>query len=96
MTCFDFNVVTQPDGDVKSNLLMRVLESFESIKIIRQAVANMPEGKVVNRDWEMFDTDLIEKSINDEILTAPLKVYKATTGNYSGMIGAALLALEAV
>ena len=31
---FDFNVITQPDGDVKSNLLMRVLESFEAIKII--------------------------------------------------------------
>jgi len=60
---FDFNVVTQPDGDVKSNLLTRVFESFEAIKIIRQAVANIPEGKVVNRDWEMFDTDIIESYI---------------------------------
>ncbi|WP_292882607.1 hypothetical protein, partial [Methanobrevibacter sp. UBA188] len=60
---FDFNVVTQPDGDVKSNLLMRALESFESIKLIRQAIANIPEGKVVNRDWEMFDTDITESYI---------------------------------
>ena len=60
---FDFNVVTQPDGDVKSNLVMRALESFESIKIIRQAIANIPEGKVINRDWEMFDTDMIESYI---------------------------------
>ena len=60
---FDFNVITQPDGDVKSNLLMRALESFESIKIIRQAIANIPEGKVVNRDWEMFDTDINESYI---------------------------------
>ena len=60
---FDYNVVTQPDGDVKSNLIMRALESFESIKIIRQAIANLPEGKVINRDWEMFDTDLIESYI---------------------------------
>ncbi|MBR2558718.1 MAG: nickel-dependent hydrogenase large subunit [Methanobrevibacter sp.] len=60
---FDFNVITQPDGDVKSNLLMRALESFESINIIRQAIANIPEGKVVNRDWEMFDTDFIESYI---------------------------------
>ncbi len=60
---FDFNIVTQPDGDVKSNFLMRALESFESIKIIRQAIANIPEGKVVNRDWEMFDTDIIESYI---------------------------------
>ena len=60
---FDYNVVTQPDGDVKSNLLMRALESFESIKIIRQAIANIPEGKVVNRDWEMFDTGINESYI---------------------------------
>ena len=60
---FDFNVVTQPDGDVKSNLLMRALESFESIKIIRQAIENIPEGKVINRDWEMFDIDVTESYI---------------------------------
>lgn len=60
---FDFNVITQPDGDVKSNLVMRALESFESIKIIRQAIANIPEGKVINRDWEMFDTDITESYI---------------------------------
>ncbi len=60
---FDFNIITQPDGDVKSNLIMRALESFESIKIIRQAIANIPEGKVINRDWEMFDTGLNESYI---------------------------------
>ena len=60
---FDFNVITQPDGDVKSNLIMRALESFESIKIIRQAIANIPDGKVINRDWEMFDTDINESYI---------------------------------
>ena len=60
---FDFNVVTQPDGDVKSNLLMRALESFESIKIIRQVIANIPEGKLVNHDWEMVDTDITESYI---------------------------------
>ncbi|WP_296858004.1 nickel-dependent hydrogenase large subunit [uncultured Methanobrevibacter sp.] len=60
---FDFNVITQPDGDVKSNLLMRALESFESIKIIRQAIANIPEGKVVNKAWDMFDTDIVESYI---------------------------------
>lgn len=60
---FDFNVITQPDGDVKSNLVMRALESFESIKLIRQAIANIPEGKVINRDWEMFDVELSESYI---------------------------------
>lgn len=60
---FDFNVITQPDGDVKSNLMMRALESFESIKIIRQVIEDLPEGKVVNHDWEMVDTDIIDSYI---------------------------------
>ncbi len=42
---------------------------------------------------EFIDTEYLEKNINAEILTAPTKVYKATTGNYAGMIGAALLGL---
>lgn len=60
---FDFDIITQPDGDVKSNLLMRVLESFESIRILRQAIKNIPEGKVVDRSWEMVDTDIIKSYI---------------------------------
>lgn len=60
---FDFNIITQPYGDVKSNLIMRALESFEAIKIIRQAIGNLPEGSVVTHDWDMFDTDIIESYI---------------------------------
>ena len=60
---FDFELITQPDGDVKSSILMRVLESFESIKIIRQAIKNIPEGPITNRNWEMFDTDIIKSYI---------------------------------
>lgn len=60
---FDFELITQNDGDVKSNLLMRVLESFEAIKIIRQAIKNLPEGPITNRNWEMQDTDIIKSYI---------------------------------
>lgn len=60
---FDFDIITQPDGDVKSNLLMRVLESFEAIKILRQAIKNIPEGKVADRSWEMVDIDIIKSYI---------------------------------
>lgn len=60
---FDFDVITQDDGDVKSNLLMRVLEIPESIKIIRQAIKNIPAGPVVDRSWEMFDCDTIKSYI---------------------------------
>ncbi len=43
---------------------------------------------------EFVDTEFLEKKINSEIVTAPTKVFKATTGNHAGMIGAALLALK--
>ncbi len=60
---FEFDVITQDDGDVKSNLLVRVFEIFEAIKIIRQAVKDLPEGKITNRSWEMQDTDIIRSYI---------------------------------
>lgn len=60
---FDFDVITQDDGDIKSNLLMRVLENFESIKIIRQAINHLPEGKITNRSWEMQDTSITKNYV---------------------------------
>lgn len=43
---------------------------------------------------EFLDENYLETEINKEIVTMPLKVKKASAGNYSGMIGAGLLALE--
>lgn len=43
---------------------------------------------------EFLDTQYLENNINSEIVVPSIKIYKATTGNYAGMIGAALLALE--
>jgi len=43
---------------------------------------------------EFVETEKIEKEVNSEIVTTPVKIRKATAGNYSGMIGAALLALD--
>ena len=42
---------------------------------------------------QFIDVDYLEKATNNEIITQPTKILKATTGNYAGMIGAALLAL---
>ena len=42
---------------------------------------------------EFVDIEYIEKEANKQIVTTPFKVVKASAGNYSGMIGAALLAL---
>jgi energy-converting hydrogenase B subunit N len=60
---FDFNVITLDDGDVKDNILLRVLEIPEAISIIRQAVKNLPNGPVVDRSWEMIDCNTIHSHI---------------------------------
>jgi Ni,Fe-hydrogenase III large subunit len=43
---FDFKVIVHPDGDVFSRVVVRVLENDESIKIIKQALEKLPEGKI--------------------------------------------------
>ena len=43
---------------------------------------------------EFVDTDYLTRKVNAEIVTQPTRVVKAQAGNYSGMIGAALLALK--
>ena len=43
---------------------------------------------------EFVNTEKIEQEVNAQICTTPTKIKKASAGNYSGMIGAALLALE--
>ena len=42
------------------------------------------------------NTSKIETKVNSEIVTAPTKIKKATAGNYAGMIGVGLLAMEAI
>lgn len=43
---FNFKKIVLDDGDVYSRVLVRLLEIKESIKIIKQAIKEMPEGKL--------------------------------------------------
>ncbi|GAF71159.1 unnamed protein product, partial [marine sediment metagenome] len=42
----DWNVISQPAGDVFAKAVVRLLETFESIKIVRQALKKLPDGPV--------------------------------------------------
>jgi len=54
-----------------------------------------PDCVVLSGSMAQFvDTQKIQNNANKEIITTPIEVKKATAGNYSGMIGAALLAFE--
>lgn len=51
---FDFNVVTQPHGDVYSRYLVRLGEMYESLKILRQASKDLPAGEIIDKkQWNM-------------------------------------------
>lgn len=45
---------------------------------------------------EFVDIQKIENEVNNEIVTTPTSIRKGCAGNYSGMIGVALLALDEV
>ncbi len=42
----DWNVITQPAGDVFAKAVVRLLETLEAIKIIRQALDKLPGGPI--------------------------------------------------
>ena len=42
----DWDVITQPEGDVFAKVVVRLLEVTEAIKIIRQAVKKIPDGPI--------------------------------------------------
>jgi len=42
----DWKVITQTEGDVFAKAVVRLLETFESIKMVRQALRRLPDGPV--------------------------------------------------
>jgi len=42
----DWNVITQPQGDVFAKVVVRLLETLESVKMVRQALKKLPKGPV--------------------------------------------------
>jgi NADH-quinone oxidoreductase subunit D len=43
----DFNIVTYPDGDALARYFVRVDETRESLKIVRQVLEKMPQGDIL-------------------------------------------------
>ncbi len=51
---FDFNVITQPRGDVYSRYLVRLGEMQESLRILQQADKALPQGEIIDKkQWNM-------------------------------------------
>ena len=48
----EFNVVTYPDGDSWSRMMVRIDEILESIEIIRQVLKRLPQGQAVPKTFK--------------------------------------------
>jgi ech hydrogenase subunit E len=46
---FPVNMVVEPEGDLLTRFMVRIEESFESLRIIREIVQNLPEGDLTAR-----------------------------------------------
>jgi membrane-bound hydrogenase subunit alpha len=42
----DWSVISQPEGDVFAKAVVRLLETFESIKMVKEAVNKLPDGPI--------------------------------------------------
>lgn len=97
----DQNVTTYDVMDGVKNKNQNMLDVYhrweEDITNGIIGLANIfdPDCVVLSGSLAQFvETDKVEKIVNQEICTTPTRVVKATAGNYSGMIGAALLAFQ--
>ena len=97
----DQNVTTYDVMDGVKNKNQKMLDVYhrweEDIANGIIGLANIfdPDCVVSSGSLAQFvETDKVEKIVNQEICTTPTRVVKATAGNYSGMIGAALLAFQ--
>lgn len=77
---------------------IKVLEIWQddiALGIVGLANIFDPDCFVLSGSLEQFvDTNRIEEFVNKNIVTTPTKIYHAKAGNYAGMIGAVLLAME--
>ncbi len=92
------NITTYDIVDGVKNGDKKFIEAFETwqndIALGILGLANLfdPDCFVLSGSMEKFvDVEKIENFVNSCVLTAPIKIYHAKAGNYSGMLGAVLL-----
>ena len=79
---------------LKEKFLDKGFSLYEFQILVPQPMIFDPDCVVLSGSMAQFvDTKKMEEYVNNDIVTSPTSIRLATTGNYSGMIGAALLAL---
>ena len=89
---FDFDIPIGKTGDCYARYLVRVKEMYESLKIIHQCVANMPDGSVEAEDHKIAPPKRGEMKRSMEALIHHFKLY---TEGYHVPAGETYTAVEA-
>ncbi|RJQ32712.1 MAG: NADH-quinone oxidoreductase subunit D [Actinobacteria bacterium] len=78
---FDFNVITEKDGDLRAIYNVRIAEVTESFKIIRQAVKDIPAGPICNKVPSPLRPDKGDCYVRIESSKGELGVYLVSDGS---------------
>ncbi len=58
----DFEVITEEEGDVRAKSLVRARETLQSIKIIEQALDNLPTGEIAIKPGEPLEKEEVGRA----------------------------------
>jgi NADH-quinone oxidoreductase subunit D len=88
----DFDIPVGRNGDCYDRYLIRVEEMYQSIRIIKQCIREIPEGEVKSLDRKISPPPRVEMKHSMEALIHHFKLY---TEGYSVPAGEAYAAVEA-
>lgn len=83
------------NNDLQAKECLEIWQNDIALGVLGLANLFDPDCFVLSGSMEQFvDTKKIEEFVNKNLVTTPTKIFHAKAGNYSGMIGAVLLAGE--
>lgn len=88
---FDFSIPVGSRGDVYDRFLVRIAEMKESVKIVRQAIDNLPSGPISTDDRKITPPPREELDTSMESLIHHFKLF---TEGYRPPVGEAYAAVE--
>ncbi len=89
---FDFDIPVGKTGDCYARYLVRMAEMYESIKIMKQAIKNMPDGLCKSNDYKVCPPPRAEMKSSMEAMIHHFKLY---TEGYHVPAGETYTAVEA-
>lgn len=72
---FDFDIPVGKTGDCYARYLVRLAEMYESVKIMKQAIERMPDGKVKMDDYKISPPPRAEMKSSMEAMIHHFKLY---------------------